>query len=427
MSHEPTAPSRPGHERLPRRPAISAGDAIEARVAQLWFWEGFYSRNGVDLTRQFHPEPLQVTDLDLLAFDFNPHLARSKYIGEVKTGTGRNAPRPLDRIIWLRGLRELVEANSAELTIAHAPTERQRELARSMGIVAQSIQDFERREQQVVGNLADYGAHGIPALEFRLFVRDVCKQDLELERAYWFLRSGVWFLDPFTAVKQIIDVLRRIKHRWAPQIHDDETLAYEWITAEGTSILALNLVTISGLGLTLDRGKFFQLVSDQLAEGIIPMHQMRRISESVDKYVAGLLDAANAQPDVKVKAMGALLAPPPDWAEPLAEIAWRMRQSALTARSLPRQMDLLLHERLVHAREPALLPSRRIGLDRLDGIRLRKIIAAFLRGCDASSEALDAAITSPFSHHQPEATASSTSSSVPDQESLVGQTQHGDE
>ena len=85
---------------------LTKGDELEARVAQLWFWEGYFTRRGVDLRRQFYPEPLVVTDLDLLAYDFSPMLRRTKTIGEVKTGTGKNAPKPLDRIVWLRGLRE---------------------------------------------------------------------------------------------------------------------------------------------------------------------------------------------------------------------------------------------------------------------------------------------------------------------------------
>jgi hypothetical protein len=78
----------------------------------------------------------------------------------VKTGTGKSAARPLDRLIWLRGLREFVGADSAELTIAQAPSDRVRELARSLGMVAQSTADFERREQETVAGLADQGAHG---------------------------------------------------------------------------------------------------------------------------------------------------------------------------------------------------------------------------------------------------------------------------
>jgi hypothetical protein len=367
---------------------------LEARVAQLWFWEGFYSRNGVDLTQHFYPEPLQVTDLDLLAIDLNPQLTPRKYIGEVKGGTGKNAPKPLDRLVWLRGLRELVDAESGELTTAVVPSERVREVARSLGLVAQSVQDFERREHEAVQGVGDTGAHGVSAPELRTRVRNICHADPELERAHGFLRSGVWFLEPFTAVKQTIEILRRMARRWDSRMQDDESDALRWILAESVSILTLNLAAIAGLSLTLERSRFSQFVSERLAEGMIPMVQMRRISDSIDKYVNGVLSAAKVPADVRTSAIGAFLPEPPDWAEPLAEVAWRMGRSAIQARALPRQIDLLVHERVARNREVAERAAGRIGLERQDTARLRNLLAAFLRGCDACPDVINDALTS---------------------------------
>jgi hypothetical protein len=385
----PDSRGRPPQARTP-----DAGQLLEARVAQLWFWEGFFSRSAVDLTRHFHPEPLQVTDVDLLAIDLSPQLSPRRYIGEVKSGTGKSAPKALDRLIWLRGLRELVGADSGELTIAAPPSERVREVARSLGLAAQSVEDFERRERDSVAGLDDCGAHGASALSLRMAVREICRTDPELERAYWFLRSGVWFLDPFTAVKQLIEILRRSTRRWDPRLHDQEATALRWILAEGVSVLALNVTIIAGMSLTLERARFSQLVSDRLAEGIIPMPQMRRLSDSIDKFLNGVLSAANVSPDVRTSAIGAFLPEPPDWAEPLAEVAWRMSRSAIQARSLPRQIDLLVHERVARAREVPEHAAQRTGLERQDTARLRNLLAAFLRGCDAAPDVVNDALTS---------------------------------
>ena len=388
----PNSRTRAGQSGRGRTP--DAGELLEARVAQLWFWEGFYSRSAVDLTRHFHPDPLQVTDLDLLAFDINPQLSLRKYIGEVKGGTGKSAPKPLDRIIWLRGLRELVEAESGELTTAIVPSERIREVARTLGLVAQSVKDFERREQESVASLDDCGAHGASALTLRMHVHDICRADPELERAYGFLRSGVWFLEPFTAVKQVIDILRRTTRRWDARVQDEESIALRWILAEGVSVLTLNVTAISGLSLTLEKPRFSQLVNDRLAEGMIPKPQMRRLSESIDKYVNGILSAANAPADVRTNAIGAFLPEAPEWAELLAEVTWRMSRSAIQARSLPRQIDLLVHERIARTREVPEQAAQRVGLERQDTARLRNLLAAFLRGCDASPDVVNDALTS---------------------------------
>ncbi len=132
---------QPSRSRQPERPraagnlgsALTDGDLLEVRVSQLWFWEGTWSRRGVLLRRQFGTEHLDITDLDLVAFHIAPTLTAQMTIGEAKTGTSKNAPRPLDRVIWLAGLLRVVPAIGAELTSAIVPDGRVRRLASSLG------------------------------------------------------------------------------------------------------------------------------------------------------------------------------------------------------------------------------------------------------------------------------------------------------
>ncbi|MFF0720458.1 hypothetical protein [Micromonospora sp. NPDC003816] len=367
------------------------GHEMEARVAQLWFWEGYFARRGINLERHYHPDPLLITDLDLMAFDFNPQLARTKHIGEVKTGTSRNA-KPLDRLIWLSGLRQVVEADSGELTTAITPSDRVRSLGRSLGITTQSLADFERREKDAVAELDGLGSHGIAAAETTKQVQVICKRDPELERAFWFLRSEIWFLKPFVAVKQTLDLMRRLSRRWTPRLEDDDSTAIRWLISEAASVFTLNAVTIAGLGFTLSKEQFSSLVVDSLSEGIVPSHQARRFSESVDRYVAGLLAAAEAPAQIRVDAVGAFYPKPPDYAEAFAEFAWRLAQAPVAARNLPRQVDFLVFERVVNRQEAHWMAVFKLGLRRQDGVRLRRLAAAFLRGANATSEVLDVAL-----------------------------------
>ncbi|WP_129845348.1 DNA-binding response regulator [Streptomyces albidoflavus] len=374
--------------------APSVGEQLEARVSQLWFWEGFYSRYGVNLQRHYQA-PLTITDLDLFAFDFSPQLAMTKYIGEVKSGTGKNAAKPLDRIVWLRGLCELVGADAAELTIATGVTDHIRALGRSLEVSTQNVTDFERRETDAVGPLADLGSHGVKSLMLERQVRSTCRQQQDLERAFWFLRGEVFFLEPFLAIKQLIELLRRITQLWTPRLQDDEALAIRWLAAESVSLLTLNLVAATGTSLTLSRENWDALVAERLAEGSVPMHQMRKLSDSIDKFVGGILAASKVAPEIRTEAIGAFLPEPPDYADSLAELCWRFKSDAPVARALPRQMDLLIFERLVHRRDLNGPSVSRMGLDRGSAARMRRLVAAFLRGCDASFDALEKALTGP--------------------------------
>lgn len=370
------------------------GDEIEARVAQVWFWEGYYARRGINMQGHYDPEPLLVTDLDLLSYSFAPNLGRSKHIGEVKTGTGRSAPKPLDRIIWLRGLRELVGADSAELTSGIAPSRRARELARGLGITAQAISDLERREDAAhIRDVNNIGAHGPQALGIIKAVHKYCSSDPELERAFWFLRSEVWFLDPITAVKRLIGLTRLLGRRWAPAIDDDDNRTLRWLFAEAASAFTLNAVTVAGYAHSVEHSEFAVLIAERLSEGVVPAHLMRRLALDIDKYLGGVLATAGAPSSVRVSAMGAFQPKPPDYTESLIELCSRLAATPAASRELPRQLDLLVFERLVHRRHLPANAVARIGLAADSAARLVRLVAAFLRSQAGTPDVLDRALT----------------------------------
>lgn len=373
-----------------RQVRLEPGDVMEARVAQLWFWEGFYARRGINLQHHYDPEPLQVTDLDLLAFDFDPGMIRRKYIGEVKTGTGRSAAKPLDRSIWLRGLRELVGAERAELTTGVKPTMRARQLASGLQVVAQSVEDVERREKVAdVAAVADLGAHGPSAFVTLKEIHKHCSIDPELERSYWYLRSEVWFLDPWSAVKRTLGLLGTLATRWTPQIDDDDAKALRWLFAEAISVWTLNLIALVGEAHHLDERNFVAQAHERLAEGVVPARFQRRLSDAIDKYIAGLLATAHAPPSVQVNAMGAFTPKPPEWTDSLIELVGRLAATIQEVRQLPRQLDLLMFERLVNRRHISDVAVERLKLH-TDGFgQQRRLLAAFLRFHAALPAAVD--------------------------------------
>jgi len=391
---QPADASRAPSEAAPR--PLPAGDVLEARVAQLWFWEGFYARRGINLERHYDPDPLQITDLDLLAFDLDPALARRKYIGEVKSGTGRSAAKPLDRTIWLRGLRELVGAEHAELTTAIAPSPRARELAAGLGVTAQSVADVDRRERTAaVAQVADLGAHGPGAAAITKQIQRLCAQDPELERAFWYLRSEVWFLDPWAAAKRSLGLIRTLNQRWTPQVDDDDARALRWLYAEALSSWTLNVVTLAGEAARMDSATFLSRAHERLSEGAVPAAYQRRLSEAIDKYMAGVLAAAQAPAVLRTEAMGAFVPMAPDWAGSLVELVQRLSNHPTASRELPRRVDLLLFERLVNRRHipPAAVERLTLTDDAFGG--QRRLLAAFLRAQPGLPEAVDKSLTAP--------------------------------
>lgn len=376
-------------------PSLDPADELEVRLARMQFLRGAYTRRGINLERHFHPEPLLVTDLDLLSFEITARLTLSKTIGEAKSGTGKSAPKPLDRAIWIAGLKQLVDADGGIVLTALRPSPRVRETVRGLGVTAMSVEDVERWEKtHLTGGLEDIGAHGPTAFAADIRARKTAKGEPELERIYWFLRSEVWFLDSWLATKRLVGGLAVLRRFWTPEVDDDQAAALRWMYAETISILTLHLVVLTGRFQASDHREWPAIANDRLAEGPIPAANQRALADAFDKYLAHVLGELRAPATMSVETMGAFHPTPPEWSPALIELVGRL-EALPGLPELPRHTDLTIVERLVRRRHVspeawAAVSTR----DPDDFARMRRLIAAFLRGAVDLPEAIDKALTS---------------------------------
>lgn len=374
---------------------ISQGDELEVRFARMLFWQGSFSRRAINLQRHFHPEPLLITDLDLLAVTFSPQLQMVRAIGEAKSGTGKSAARPLDRAIWLAGLMPLVGAERAHLVTGITPSRTVRETARSLRVHAIGEADLAEWEaRSLTPATLDVGSHGPSAWRLANETHLAVRGDPELERMYWFLRSEVWFLEPWQALKRTIGALQRIRREWTPEIADQRTSALRWLYAEALSVFTLNLVAIIGHVQEFSARDMASVINQKLAEGAVPAHQMAALATSFDRYLARVVREAGGDNVLIAEALGAFHPTPPDWAEQLRELVSRLL-SVRNLGALPRYMDLVIHERLVHRRHVNPDSLRALQLPEGDDLSPeRRLIAAFLRSCVDLPEPVQRALAS---------------------------------
>ncbi len=375
---------------------LDAGARAEVRVAQAWFWDGYYVRRGIDLQHRFGSEVSTVTDLDVLGYTFDASLTHVKYIGEVKTGAAKTTPRPLDRALWMRGLRELVGAERGEVTTAFKTSSTVRDACRRLGVTVQHLDDLSAREARLqINQFDDLGSQGETVALLRKDVQAFVKSDAMLERGYWFLVSEVWFLEPFDALKRTLGLIRELGKVWPPESHQDATRAARWFFAEAISIATLNLAVISGEANSMDARTFQETATARLASGDLPYYAIRKLSERVDEYVGKILTSVDAPADVRMSAMGAFQPLPPDYTEPLLELVSRLASEASVTSRLPRQLDAVLFERLVRRRDLSPDLQGRLALSD-DTERLIRLVAAFLRGQFTLPGPVDKVLTTPL-------------------------------
>lgn len=388
-------PSRPGNGQSALGPdTLTPGDNLEVRLARMQFFKGAYTRRGVNLERHFHPEPLLVTDLDLLSFDVTAQLSLYKTIGEAKSGTGKSAPKPLDRAIWIAGLKRLVDADAALVITALRPSARVRDTVRSLGVTAMSVDDLNGWEKvHLTKDLEDVGAQGPGAFFADARTRRSVKGEPKLERIYWFLRSEVWFLETFQATKRLIGALAELRGYWTPEIHDDQAGALRWMYAETLSILTLQLVAVVGRYRASDSREWPRYARDRLAEGDIPTINQRGLAAAFDKYLAHILGELKAPATMSVETMGAFHPTPPEWADEIIELIARLEAFPGLA-ELPRQTDLVITERLVRRRHEGQVALAAVSVREPEQFaQMRRQIAAFLRGAVELPDAVDKALS----------------------------------
>jgi len=377
-------------------PGLDAGIRAEIRVAQAWFWDGYYVRRGIDLQHRFGDEVSTVTDLDVLGYSFDAALIHHKRVGEVKSGSTKNTPRPLDRALWMRGLIELIGAESGEVTTTFKASSVVRDVCRGMGITVQDFDDLAARESRLrVDRYGDLGSQGETIALLRRDVQQFVKSDNFLERGYWFLVSEVWFLEPFDALKRTLGLLSGMAKRWPPDAHQQAVQVARWIFGEAISIVVLNLAIIAGEANAMSASVFRQTAAARLASGDLPYHAMRALSDRVDTYIGKILATLNAPADIRLGAIGGLLPVPPDYTEPLLELISRLAAEAALTAQLPRQLDAVVFERLVRRRNISPELATRLNLSQ-DTERLIRLVAAFLRGQVGIPDAVDKVLTTTF-------------------------------
>src|ERR1039458_5224187 len=94
---------------VPKPSALTIGDELEYRIARLHIFSGFFVRRGCPIYTIAALD--RATDLDVLAFRYSEPFRREMIITECKSGN----TAPLDRIFWLTGVRDYMQATQAFL------------------------------------------------------------------------------------------------------------------------------------------------------------------------------------------------------------------------------------------------------------------------------------------------------------------------
>ena len=344
-----------------------------------------------------------VTDLDVLAFRIDQTLDVHIVNAECKAAESRSAPSSGDRLLWLAGVGRLIDAQHSVLVTAREASDSARGLATRLGLEILDPHDLGRREQLTgLRPETSYGTHAPALLELRGAVQRTVSADPDLQRAYWFVRSDLWLMEPTAALKRMLGASRLLATRYSDALPENERTAIRWLAAQVITGFTLAAVRIAGTAYREPEDVFERHFHERLAEGVASYAAMRELSRTVDKFVVGLLAQAGRDPAQVAGAIGAFEPKVPQYAEPLTELIQRIALAAPAAAELPRLADHYLLSSLDPVVATAAVPAA----NEAETGRLLRLVASFLE----HQAQLPAALLQPLrrDNHQPRTVAESS-------------------
>jgi hypothetical protein len=355
--------------------APNKGDLFELRLARLLSAEGAFVRRAIDLNMHFG-EGFTVTDLDLLAYRFSPALDLHLTIGEGKSAQGKKGPRAADRLLWVHGVRDLVGADSAFVATTRSASDRLRGLARQLGVSLLDERDLAHRERiQGLTDETAWGPHDPALLVRQREMYEAIRDDTELKRVYWFLRSEFWLVPPLVALKRSFGALRILLRRLGGSERDGSIL---WLGRQAQVNITVALVRLAAVSYRSEPKVVRQQLVQQLAAGPnVDYATLSELSRQADRYMMAVLKEAGVEPGKQIESLGALSPSPPSYTEPLIEVIERLAEDPAAAAALAQATDWNLAGTELGG---DLGDVQGVSANLADVGRLQRLVAAFLEG-----------------------------------------------
>lgn len=339
----------PARTARPKADGGSEGQDFERRVARLEFAEGALARLRVPVFVDADLGKTQLTDLDVVAVDFDSRLQVSRSLLECKSGAGQSGEG--DRLLWLAGLRAFVRGDRAVL-VRQTITRRGQGIASSLGIGILDNATLERRES-AHGWLPDRFAHvdgpACVAAETRMATQLKALGHVPADLVS-FLRFKVLFAAPHRILSALVELAGVVERGPVLPVPTRTVLAAHALQALTLAGLqyAVALDTLpperlkrrTELALTVGVPDDDHLLSvlglaDQVLNQVVDDVHRRYVADGADRL------------EIPVPSLRDLVGTPPEWVDKYLDFVQRLRANPAVARQLPQTLELACFDALL--------------------------------------------------------------------------------
>ncbi len=310
---------------------------LEIRTVRLLFHLGYFSRQRVALKSYFHPERVDVTDIDAYGIkwdiDFSPRIV----VSQCRTGHAKSQEKPANSILWLRGLKELMKASDAYLVMPSIP-QRLKTFAHTNGLVPLDYPRLEELEKQL-GISQGFGSFDSNAFQRRVDVWNEISKDpsRQFSSIYWFLVSDFWSMPNNIRIKRCIAYYEQL----VKYGHLDR-FPIQWLIFETVILFSVALLNFCHEVFAMssqDRKKYVEV---KMIEGLGTVEDEDKVLQYANALAASIVEEKTGQ-KVKLETSGMKMLAP-SYTPMLIEIVERVVDKSELSINIPRLLDAFLYE-----------------------------------------------------------------------------------
>jgi hypothetical protein len=323
---------------------FETGAPLEARVQRLFMCQGAFAERDL-FVRAARGSAKMVTDVDVVAHDYNLNFYHRRLYAECKGGRNKSV---LDRVVWVRGVKEVIGADHPHLVIDHCdPVTAQ--FARTLGVEILQAAGLTALESALrIGatfwpgrsNLAAYQPveESIKLIVGRSTAGDMSEWLAQASELWRDASALAFSYGKLNSLLGAIGSCSAFASRSSPDAVESRALRY----AAGALLVRLSQYVLFAASDTLAMAptEREQYLAERLTAGGLELEQSRRILEGALKMAVAHLRSQRIEPPATWTVDHMLSAPP--YAKPFVTAVERVIGDGEQSRLLPLAMEMRL-------------------------------------------------------------------------------------
>jgi hypothetical protein len=322
---------------------MDKGTPLEARVQRIFMCQGAFAERGL-LVRATKGDAKLVTDIDVVVHDYSINFHHRRIYAECKGGKNRS---PLDRTVWVKGIKEAISADYAYLVIDRCDASTV-SFAKTLGVeILQHSSLLALEHALKIG--PDFWPGRTNLLAYSKFddaFRFIVNRQTRGGVPEWlFHASEIWrdasaLSFSYGKMNSLIGILERSAMLSLGGDPKDEDFVMNYAIAALLVRLCQYVLFCASDTLAMTYTSRERYLAERFTVGNLDLEQSRSLLESATKMVRAQLKAQGQNPPESWQVDHLLAAPP--YARPFAEVVERCIAEGDKLRQLPLAMELRL-------------------------------------------------------------------------------------